>query len=65
MDNFYTSFDLVCDLLKKGTFAAGTTQSNRKNFPEALKVDKKTKTNVLEIGNFRFATFEDLTAVLW
>ena len=26
---------------------------------------KKTKTNVLEIGNFRFATFENLTAVLW
>ena len=28
VDNFYTSFDLVYDLLKKGTFAAGTIQSN-------------------------------------
>ena len=65
MDNFYTSFDLVYDLKKKGTYSAGTVRSNRKNFPEALKVDKKTKKNVLEIGNFRFATFEDVTAVLW
>ena len=65
MDNFYTSFDLVYDLLKKGTSAARTIWSNRKNFPEALKVDKKVRTNVLEIGNFRFATFEDLTPVLW
>ena len=65
MDNFYTSFDLVYDLLKKGTSAARTIWSNRKNFPEALKVDKKVKTNMLEIGNFRFATFEDLTPVLW
>jgi hypothetical protein len=50
---------------KKGNCAAGTMRSNRKNFPEALKVDKKTKKNVLEIGNFWFVTFGDLTAVLW
>ena len=65
MDNYYTSFDLVYDLKMKGTFSVGTMRSNRKNFPEALKVDKKTRKNVLETGNFRFATFEDLTAVLW
>ncbi len=65
MDNFYTSFDLVYDLKIKGTFSVGTIRSNRKNFPEDLKVDKKTGTNVLEIGHLRFATFEDLTAVLW
>ncbi len=50
---------------KKGSYAAGTMRSNRKNFSEVLKVDKKTKKNVLEIGNFRFATFGDLIAVLW
>ena len=31
---------LVYDLKKKGTFSAGTIRSNRKNFPEALKVEK-------------------------
>ncbi len=64
MDNLYTLFDLVYDLKIKGTFSVGTIRSTRKNFPEDLKVDK-TGTNVLAIGNLRFATFEDLTAVLW
>ena len=62
MDNFYTSVDLVQELLKRGTYSTGTICPNRKNFPEDSKVDKK---NVLEIGNFRFATFNDLTVVLW
>ena len=65
MDNFYTSIELLDNLLRKGTFATGNIRSNRKNFPEGLKVDKKTKKNVLEIGNFRFATSKDLIAVLW
>ena len=65
MDNFYTSLDLVSDLLKKGTFSTGTWRSNRKNFPDELKVDKKSKANILEMGSFRFVTSNDLTAVLW
>ena len=65
IDNFYTSPALVYDLLQKGTFSAGTIRTNRKQFPNELKVDKKAKKNVLEVGNYRFATYEDLTLVLW
>ena len=35
-----------------------------RTYQKLSKWTKKTKTNVLEIGNFRFATFDDLTAVL-
>lgn len=62
MDNFYTSLDLVRDLLKKGTFSTGTWCRNRRDFPDEL---KKTNSNLLESGSFRFATSNDLTAVLW
>ena len=65
MNNFYTSPMLVKYLLKKGTFFARTVRPNHKNFPEDLKVNMKMNVNVLEIGNFRFATSEDLTPVLW
>lgn len=40
MDNYYTS---VQDLFKKGTFAAGTMRCYHKNFPEELKINKKTR----------------------
>ena len=30
MDNFYTSFDLVQDLLKRGTYSTGTIRQNKK-----------------------------------
>ena len=65
MNNFYTLPPLVKYLLKKGTFFARTVCPNHKNFPEDLKVNMKMNVNVLEIGNFRFATSEDLTPVLW
>lgn len=63
VDNFYTSVELVSDLLKKGTFSTGTIRLNRKCLPEALK--ETARNNVLEIGNFQFATCDDITAVLW
>ena len=53
------------NLLKKCTFFAGTVRPNCKNFPDDLKVNKQMNVNVFEIGNFRFTTCEDLTAVLW
>jgi len=66
MDNFYTSFQLVKDLFEKGTYSAGTVRTNRKDFPESLKVNKKEKKNILEIGEFRFATYKDIiSAVVW
>lgn len=65
IDNFYTSPALVYDLLQKGTFSAGTVRTNRKQFPSELKVDKKAKQNVLDVGHYHFATYEDLTLVLW
>jgi len=43
MDNFYTFFELVKDLYEKGTYSAGTVRTNRKDFPDSLKVHKKEK----------------------
>ena len=38
---------------------------NRKGFPDALKVDKKEKKNVLNVGEYRLTQHGELTAVLW
>jgi len=64
MNSSYTSPILVNDLLKKSTFSIGTVHPNRKNFPENVKVNKKMNVTIRN-RNFRFATCEDLTAVLW
>jgi len=58
IDNFYTSLILVYDIHKKGTFLTGTMYTNYKQFPVKLKVDKKGK-NILEIGNYCFATLRN------
>ena len=47
------------------TFSTGTMCTNHKQFPIELKVDKTANKKILEIGNFRFATFEELTLVFW
>ena len=61
IDNyFYTSPSLLLKLLQKGTYATGTVRSNRKNFPEELKVNTK-----LEVGQYQFAVHDELVAVLW
>ena len=41
-DNFFTSQDLLLDLVAKGIYACGTARTNRKGFPQLLK-DAKLK----------------------
>jgi hypothetical protein len=43
MDNFFSSVDLIVDLLDKDTYATVTTRPNRKNFPPVLKLPKGKK----------------------
>ena len=50
VDNFYTSVELLGDLLDKGTYCVGTARSNRKHFPIDIIPDNSTS-----IGTFRFA----------
>ena len=59
-DNYYTGVELYEDLFRNNTYAAGTIQTNRKNFPCVLKEKRK-----LNVGEYHFATSENLLAVLW
>lgn len=61
-DNYYTSPELLLDLLAKGTYATGTVRQNRVNFPEVLKSENNKN---LDTGTYHFATSGSLTAVLW
>jgi len=53
VDNFYTSVELLGDLLDKGTYCVGTARTNRKHFPIDIIPAKDNETSP---GNFRFAT---------
>ena len=63
VDNFYTSPELLLDLLKKGVYCTGTIRSNRKSFPKNLILCNKSA----QIGSYRFATCSchQLTALWW
>ena len=63
VDIFYTSPELLVDLLKKGVYCTGTVRSNRKTFPKNLIPCNKSA----QIGSYRFATCSShqLTAVWW
>ena len=50
VDNFYTSVELLGNLLDKGTYCVGTARSNRKHFPIDIVPDSSAS-----IGSFRFA----------
>jgi len=50
VDNFYTSVELLRDLMDKDTYCVGTARSNRKYFPIDLIPENSTS-----IGSFRFA----------
>ena len=47
IDNYYTSPELLLDLLAKNTYVTGTVCQNRVNFPEVLKSENKKN---LDIG---------------
>ena len=62
-DNFFTSVELLLDLLKNGLYACGTTRINRKGFPEALKIF--VKKGLEERGANRTYQHGNLTATVW
>jgi len=67
VDNFYTSPQLLNDLLVAGTYCTGTARSNRKDNPKEIVL---TESN-LPSGTFRFAiaklsgNFGEIVAVWW
>ena len=60
IDNYYTSSQLLLDLLARSTYCAGTVKTNRKDFPVQL-IPEET----MDPGSFRFATAGQPTAVWW
>ena len=63
VDNFYTSPDLLLQLLDKGTYCTGTLRKNRKNFPTVLLPDKTYSS-----GTYRYAVCksnERLLGIWW
>lgn len=60
-DNFFTTFELLDQLLKKQTFGCGTLRANRKHYPKDLLIeDKKLKTS-----EYDYCTSKDLSVVKW
>ena len=61
--NFYTSPELLVNLLKKGVYCTGTIRMNCKGFPASLIPYNKSA----QIGSYRFATCSShqLTVVWW
>ena len=51
VDNFYTSSELLLDLLKIGVYCTGTVHTNRKHFPkELVPADKSMGMGTLKIS---------------
>jgi hypothetical protein len=59
-DNFFSSIQLLLDLLKSGLYGCGTTRTNRKGFPAALKplAKKGRLLPVMEIPQSKLRFFE-------
>ena len=62
MDNYYTSLTLFLALHRKGVNACGTAQTNRKHYPEAIKIPPKTK---LPQGYMDYRSRGPLLATVW
>ena len=60
VDNYYTSPQLLLDLLARSTYCVGTIKTNRRDFPVQL-IPNET----MDPGSFQFATAGQLTAVWW
>ena len=60
IDNYYTSPQLLIDLLEKNKYCTGTIRTTRKNLPLDI-----VPSGGGDIGTFRFATTNKLTAVWW
>ena len=62
-DNFFTSVELLIDLLNCGLYGCGTVRSNRCGFPEPLRV--LVKKGLGERGRNKTFQYGHLTASVW
>ena len=63
LDNFFSSVDLLLDLLRVGLYGCGTLCSNRKGFPKDLK--PLLKKGLGERGEYKVRQHKQLTVSLW
>ena len=63
VDNFFSSADLFLDLFRAGLYSCGTLRTNRKGFPEALKVPAKK--GFKERGESKTYQKGNLTVSVW
>ncbi len=62
-DNFFSSVNLLLDLLRAGLHGCGTLRSNRKGFPRALQ--QPAKKGFKERGNSKTYQKGNLTVTVW
>ena len=62
-DDFFTSIQLLLDLLKSGLYGCGTVRTNRRGYPEPLKVF--VKKGLGERGRSKTFQHSHLTATVW
>ena len=68
MDNFYTSVDLLRDLIARGIYACGTVRQNRKGLPAEIMPKNrnygKHDFHVTQNGDISFSVWQDTKPVL-
>ena len=69
-DNFFSSVSLLIALLEKGLYACGTARQNYKDFPPALKMNGKSKSEMekhglVKRGDYQMVKKDGVLAFLW
>ena len=62
-DNYFTSIDLMLNLLRRGTYSCGTMRSDRKGFSTTLK--QLVKTGLPSRGDHQSVRNANLSVVVW
>lgn len=63
-DNFYTSYHLMEELLREGTYSTGTVRGDRKGLPIIAKPKQKDAMNMKK-GEFKWRVRENVSFVQW
>lgn len=64
VDNFFTSYSLLDNLLQRNIYACGTVRSTSKGLPPFMKKDKKVEKS-MNRGEFQFEVKNRIAAVKW
>lgn len=69
-DNFFSSVSLLITVLEKGLYACGTARQNYKDFPPALKMSGKSKSEMakhglVNRGDYQMVMRDGVLAFLW